>query len=397
MLEAAAAEVRKHYYDPKMHGVDWDAKLAEAKAKIGDASSRNMAFAEIAAMLDQLDDSHTYFIPPDRSFTIDYGWRLRMVGDRCFVMRIRPQTDAAAKLHVGDEVLGINGYKPTRITLERMEYVLDTLRPQSKLNVVVQSPGEQPRTLEIVPKVFKQSLNDPTLGDLKMVEEAEHARNKLRFVSLNDDVLVARLPEFWLEPGETNKLISAARKHKTLILDLRDNPGGAEDSLRELISGVFDHEVKIADAVTRNGTKARTAKPDHHAFDGKLIVLVDSNSMSAAELFARVIQLEKRGTVIGDRTLGMVMEAQSYPVTTSDAVFGLSVTVADLVMADGKSLEHVGVTPDELALPTPDDIAHDRDPVLARAVAEAGGVLSPDAAAKLFPYEWEKPTSISGQ
>src|ERR1700756_1717469 len=58
-----AEDVRKRYYDPKLHGVDWDDKLRELQKKIGIANSSNLAFANIAAMLESLDDSHTFFIP----------------------------------------------------------------------------------------------------------------------------------------------------------------------------------------------------------------------------------------------------------------------------------------------------------------------------------------------
>jgi C-terminal processing protease CtpA/Prc len=60
-------------------------------------------------------------------------------------------------------------------------------------------------------------------------------------------------------------------------------------------------------------------------------------------------------------------------------------------MTDGKSLEHVGVTPDEMVLPTPDDLAAGRDPVLARAATVLGGTLDPLQAGRMFPIEWKAP------
>jgi len=119
--------------------------------------------------------------------------------------------------------------------------------------------------------------------------------------------------------------------------------------------------------------------------------LIDSKSGSAAELFARVIQLEKRGVVIGDVTQGAVMEAKHYEEKAGvDTVifYGASVTEWDLVMSDGKSLEHVGVTPDEILLPSPHALANGRDPVLAHAVEMLGVKITGEEAGKAFPYEW---------
>jgi C-terminal processing protease CtpA/Prc len=149
--------------------------------------------------------------------------------------------------------------------------------------------------------------------------------------------------------------------------------------------------VKIADRVGRKESKPQIAKAAHSPFVGKLIVLVDSQSASAAELFARVVQIEKRGVVLGDHTSGSVMEAKHYEEQMgADTVvfYGVSVTEEDLIMTDGKTLEHTGVTPDQVLLPSADALAHGRDPVLARAIELLGVKLTSEAAGKVFPYEW---------
>jgi carboxyl-terminal processing protease len=189
------------------------------------------------------------------------------------------------------------------------------------------------------------------------------------------------MPEFFLGDEEVDHLFSEAKKHKALILDLRGNPGGAISTLERMLSDTFDHEVKVADRIGRKELKPEIAK--HHGgneFSGKIVVLVDSGSASSAELFARVMQLEKRGTVIGDRSAGAVMEALEYANTQgidTKIAYAFSITEADLIMKDGQSLEHSGVTPDEIVLPTAKDLARGWDPVLARAAALAGLNLEP--------------------
>ena len=152
------------------------------------------------------------------------------------------------------------------------------------------------------------------------------------------------------------------------------------------------HDVKIGIDKTRKGDRPEVAKGRKDPFTGKIVVLVDSRSASASEVTARVLQLEKRGTVIGDRTAGAVMTSIFLRHTLGHelggvgavAFYGTSITVADLKMADGASLEKVGVVPDETVLPSGADLAADRDPVLARAITLLGGRMTAEQAGTFY-------------
>jgi carboxyl-terminal processing protease len=388
ILQKAGSNVRQYYYDPKLHGVDWDAKVREAKEKIAKATSMDTAILQIDEVLESLNDPHTFFVPPRYSIWVDYGVRFQMVGERCYVTHVRPQSDAETKgLKPGDEVLAINGVTTTRESLHKIEYVLNVLLPLSGLHVDVWDHSDKKRRVEVAANVHHPKLATPLGEELTGLDtwqlnfEAEKWVRPLRthYQELGIDLMILKIPVFF-SPDELymQEKIDKARRHNALILDLRGNGGGVPDNLQYLLGGLFEKDVKIADRVSRDTTTPLTAKSNHHhVFTGKLIVLVDSRSGGAAELLARTIQIEKRGTILGDRTAGWVMESRPYG--------SVWVTMTDLVMADGKSLEHVGVTPDETILPSAADLANGRDPVLARAAQLAGVDLSPEKAAPVVP------------
>lgn len=393
MLDAVSSDVRKYYYDPFLHGVDWNARIADAKRAIENAPSYDVAITDIADAIDKLGDSHTHLFPPRGKSRVSYGWEYQMVGERCYVTHVRPGSDAEAKgVHPGDQVLSIDGYVPQRSTIAKVEYLLNMLRPQLQLWVDIVTPSGEKRHLGPAAKVLPFPLvsGPQEWGiEVRQLQDISHLA-KPRFAAVGQDALVVKLPTFSINPDGIQGIINKAREHKELILDLRGNSGGSPETVKEVLGGLFDHETKIADRVTRSGKNTVSAKPLHHVFDGKLIVLVDSSSASASEVLARVVQLEKRGTIMGDRTAGMVMEGEFHVHRLSETAlfFATMVTRADLIMSDDRSLEHVGVTPDEVILPTAGDLAQGRDPVLAHAAETLGAKLSPEDAGKLFPYEW---------
>lgn len=400
ILQTVSNDVKKHYYDPKFHGVDFDAKVAEAKQQIEKSTSFNMAMSHIAALLDTLNDSHTFFLPPQHAYRHSYGLQYQIVGNRCFVTQVRPGSDAEKKLvKPGDEILGINGFQVTRDDLWKLQYIFTALRPQPSLRLALQDPTGAQRQVEIAAKIHEMKrVTDLTgadgasdIWDLIRQSETDEHLMRARQVEYGDQVTVLKVPEFSFSALEVASMMGKARKHQNLVLDLRGNPGGAVETLKYLVGGVFEKEIKIADRVGRKDSKPEIAKPLHNPYLGKLVVLVDARSASCAEVFARIVQLEKRGVVMGDKTAGAVMEARHYDEQAgADTVvfYGASITEWDLVMSDGKSLEHAGVMPDELLLPSATALANGRDPVLAHAVQSLGVTISSEEAGKAFPYEW---------
>jgi len=400
MLKDVVDTIRKNYYDVNYHGVDLEARFKEADQKLRNTTTLGDAFAEIARTIQPLKDSHTFFVPPTRSTRREYGYVSEMVGDRCFVTAVRPNTNATEKLAPGDEILKWEGFSPTRAEFWDMNYLFNTLYSATLHHLVVRSPNGAERTVELAAKEHQGKrildLTGNGDGDIWQVLRDQENDERLmaqRTIEFGPALMIWKMPEFDIKDQGTDTILKQARQHAFLVLDLRGNPGGLVVVLEHLVGAVMDHDVTIA---TRTGRKpglkpikARALKE----FSGKLIVLIDSRSASAAELFARVVQLEHRGVVLGDHSSGKVMESRYYPFqqgTETVFTYGASITDADLIMADGKSLERNGVVPDEVILPSAEDLARGRDPVLMRAAQIAGVDLDPARAGRIFPVEWRK-------
>lgn len=398
MLKIIRDDVKEHYYDPTFHGLNLDDKFRTADEKIKQATSNSQVFTIIAQTLMELNDSHTFFLPPPRGFRIEYGWQMQMIGDKAYVIAVKPGSDAEAKgLKIGDTVHLIDGFKPARENMWILNYLFRALSPRSTQRLAIQSPSGPSRELEIAAKVREgQKLLDLTntvqrQNYLIELQSREHL-TRHRFVELGNDLLIWKMPQFDLSDKELEGVMGRVKKHNALILDLRGNAGGYIDTMRYLVGYFLDDEIKIGDIKGRKETKSLVSKKAG-AFEGKLIVLVDSDSASASEIFARMMQLQKRAVVIGDRTSGSVMVSRQYPrsIGTDTVVFyGTSITEADIIMPDGQSLEHAGMTPDEMMLPTGEDLAAGRDPIMTRAAALVGIKIDPEKAGTFFPIEWPK-------
>ena len=401
MIKLLRKEVEKNYYDAQFHGVDIEAQFKAAESKVDQAQSLGQVYGIVGQPLLNLNDMHSFFIPPPRNARTDYGWQMQMIGDQAFVTVVRPLSDALSKgLKEGDQILSIDGYKLTRGNFWKLTYIYYIIRPGATPRLIVQTPDGQQKQIDVVPKVTQnqQILNFETSSNGRIdtrnlinwvVDEGRERKNRMQDIS--DDTIVWQMPHLDVDETTINGLVSQVRRKKALILDLRNHVGGREEILESFAGSFFDQDKKIADFKGRKEYKSLTAKTrGDGGFKGKLVIIVDATTAGTGELFARLVQIEKRGTIIGDVTMGSTMKAKLNRYDLGTNPFAASISEAESIPPDGKGLERVGITPDELLLPTPQDLAAHRDPILVRAAALCGITLDPAKAGTLFPIVWHR-------
>ncbi len=395
MLDFIRGTVSENYYDKNYRGIDLNTWFRSYAEKLKKSRSDQESLTLIAAAVMEFDDSHTVFDPPYLKQRVDYGWEMKMVGDSCVVVKVEPQSDAEKQgMKAGDVVLSIDGVQPSRGNLWKLEYFFRYLNPQNVRQLIVRDYEGKSRLLAIDARFEKYS--HPTPNDALKRHRLARQRNLDMVRKVSDEIVLWKIPRIaHYEAEDIDQILEAIKDYKKLILDLRENPGGSAELTTSILGCFFSRELKAYDRKDRSKVKPIWVKPRKKgAFNGELVALVDGNSGSGAEIIARLIQLEKRGKVIGDRTAGAVMLSSMFKNKytlasvggTPDPSFyyGVQVSVADLLMPDGKSLERIGVSPDELLLPKPEDIANKRDPVLARAAAILGANIDPEKAGALM-------------
>lgn len=285
----------------------------------------------------------------------------------------------------------------TRETLWVLNYYLYQLEPMPVLSIFVQKPGNTEKGINI--EASFKSLEERIKEAEKL--RKEKSENPYKCSKISPEVIACKLKTFSVEKKFIDQMMKEAVGSSKIILDLRGNRGGSVKIEEYLLGHFFDREIKIADMVMRRKTDSRMSKPvKDRQFHGEITVLVDSDSASASEVFARVIQLEKRGKIVGDVSAGAVMT--SYQISMANrrgqdefqslSFYGMNVTIADVIMSDGNRLENIGVIPDYLVGPTPEALIERNDPVLAYSAKLMGAKITPAEAGKL-QFLWKKPES----
>lgn len=414
ILDEIKEKMKEYYYDPNYKGMDLKARIDAAKEKVKTLEYNWQMYRVIAQVLVELDDSHTFFRLPPRSDHFRYGIGWQMIGDACYVTYLRKDSDAFAQgVEVGDQVLSIRNFTPTRADLWKMEYVIYQLDPSNVMSLKIKKLDGTEKSLVI---------HATTLTDKQFRAEIKERREKLKARKEKDEyrpykceevskeLVGCHLDTFSVEKTDIDKMMKQASKYPKMILDLRQNGGGLVEIEEYLLSYFFNREVKIADVISRKKTETRKTKVPgkDKLYNGELAVLVDSNSGSAAEITARVLQIEKRAKVYGDFSAGAVMTSLRIPFTNMLGMdtyyawnlFGMSITIADVVMSDGSRLEKNGVTPDVAIQPTGAALKQKMDPVFSYAAEKMGVTISPENAGKyhfIVPEDLDEDTDTDSQ
>lgn len=386
MLDEMEQILREYYYDPKFGGIDLKARIEAAKARVKTLEFNWQMYRVLVQVLMDFNDSHTNLMLPPRDDYFEYGFGMQMIGTECFITSVKNGSDARNQgIEVGDQILLLGKFKPNRRDLWKMNYVIYKLDPSDTLDLHIRKADGTEKALTIKAKTMTEK-------EFRAEQKSRKEKNKyesFKCQEMTKEVVACKLYSFIVEKNDIDKMMKQAAKYPKLILDLRGNGGGYVTIEQYLLSHFFDREVKIADLVTQKKTETRFTKPvGDRLYKGEVAVLIDSNSASAAEMTARVLQLEKRAKIYGDISSGSVMTSIGVPFRSivsmlADAAIirvGMSVTVANVIMRDGSRIENVGVIPDEILQPSPIGLSKKTDPVLAYAAHKFDAKISPEIA-----------------
>ena len=195
---------------------------------------------------------------------------------------------AEAGLRVGDRILRVDGRPLGEFPPSGLAGYLQTAGPLLALDVVGLDRAE--RKLEVAPEV----VLDPTVRHARILDE-ERGVGYLAVLSFTRHT-----------PEEFDRAIEELRRSgmRSLVVDLRSNPGGILDAAVELANRFVASGVLVS-TETRHGREPISADPDKAVLAGTpLVLLVDEHSASASEVLAGALQDHAAGALVGEPTYG---------------------------------------------------------------------------------------------
>ncbi len=129
---------------------------------------------------------------------------------------------------------------------------------------------------------------------------------------------------------------------ESLIIDLRNNPGGSLEIVCEMLDLLLPKGVLVY-TEDKNGNKQEYNASGDDTFDKPLVVMVNEFSASASEIFAGAIQDYEIGTIVGETSFGKGIVQQLIELSDGSLV---KLTISEYFTPNGRSINGVGIVPD---------------------------------------------------
>lgn len=359
-------EVRRGYYDPRLHGVDWDAARAGFRPQALAASGEHELYRTINAMLDLLDDGHAAASPPAAVRRQDARYARRAVMGMTLMRGDGPEVWTVERVRPGS---------PAQAAGVRLGWTLTSIdgRPWSP---DVETPEGRPVRLVLTDETGARH-------ETTLVPQLMDGVEPFTADDSHPGVLVLTVEQFDQGLGRwLGQELDGLPPEVGVILDLRANPGGRLWEAESVLTCFLPRDQAWATRTGRTG-RAVVLRASGDCGDRRqpvpnpVAVLVDGASRSAAELTPAALQEAGRGLVVGEKTPGSVLIAQETDLPDGGR---LTLSRADFVTARGVRLEKRGVTPD---IAVPRTLAQRRageDPALEAAIAALRGQDQAEAA-----------------
>jgi carboxyl-terminal processing protease len=313
-------------------------------------SERSRTYGAIRGSLQTLEDPYTYFIEPEPAVREQERLQGRFGGIGAYLtvddagrILLDPMVDrpaARAGVRKGDILLAVDGREvPLPADLDQ---VTDWIRGEvgTPVKLTVQR-GDDRLDFEVIraeielPSVTWQRVPDaPQVGYIRIE----------RFSGVTAEELDQALEE-----------LGKAGADKALILDLRGNPGGLVSAAVDVASRFLDGGVVLIERHADGTEQVYEARPGVTAPpDASLVVLVDGNTASAAEIVAGALQDRDRATLVGQKTYGKGSIQRIHRLSDNSAVH---VTFAKWFTPENRAIDGQGLEPDVATEPSPDEDA----------------------------------------
>ncbi len=362
MFDEVWAGLQENFYDETFHGVDWEAMKRRYEAFLPHLTSRADLRTLLDDLLGELGASHLGFYSSGQEERPFHGTRTLATGlifEPDDPYRVRAVAHASPldrkdkDVRPGDVLVAVDSVAVDPAANRESYFARPALSPELVLTF---RRGESTFEVRAHPETygaFRTQLYDEWIrGNQARVDQ--QGRDRIAYVHMKD-MGGRSLDQFLIE------MTSEAYRRDALILDLRYNTGGNvhDDVLRFLSQRPYTQWKYRGGKLAPQPNFAPTAKP--------IVLLINEQSLSDAEMTAAGFKALKLGTVVGTETYrwliftsGRALVDGSYFRLPSWGCYTL----------DGKDIERNGVTPDIYVPTTVKDRLDGRDPQLDRAIAE---------------------------